>query len=292
MDAGPVIEERPLTIPARDGHPLAALVLAPPAPRALLILQGGTGIPRGFYLKYARHAAGRGYVVVLFDYRGVGGSRPASLRGFEAYMRWWGERDMPAVLDWAIAEYPALPRAILGHSAGAQLVGLMPNHAEVGAVAAIAAGTGHWRLLQVPYRWFSLLAWYGLAPLFLPAFGYFPARRLGLGEDLPAGVAWEWRDWCLNPPYIGRRLGETMHAPHYDQVRTPIRAWAFTDDPIAHPASTRELMRLYTSAPVTVTPVTPAEAGVRRIGHLDFFRERCRSLWDGPLDWIGSVLGV
>ena len=258
----------------------------------MLQLQGGTGIPRTFYLRYARHAAARGAAVVLADYRGVGASRPASLRGFEAHMRWWGERDMPGILAWITTEYPGLPRALLGHSAGAQLVGLMPNHAALGAVAAIAAGSGYWRLLQAPYRYFSLLVWYGLAPLLIPALGRFPARRLGLGEDLPAGVAWEWRDWCLHPPYIGRRLGETMLQPHYDAVRTAIRAWAFTDDPIAHPDSTRELMRLYAHAPVTVVATTPEEAGVRRIGHLDFFRERCRALWDAPLDWIEGVLGV
>ncbi len=289
----PEVLERPVTIPALDGYPLAALVLEPPAARWALQLQGGTGIPKELYLKFARHAATRGAAVVLYDYRGVGGSRPASLRGFDARMRWWGERDMPGVLEWIKARYPGLPRAVLGHSAGAQLLGLMPNHADLSAMAAVAAGSGHWRELQAPYRYFSLFIWYAVHPLLTPTLGYFPGRRLRLGEDLPAGVIAEWRDWCLNPPYIGARLGDTMRDHHYDAVTMPIRAWAFSDDPIAHEASTRTLFRLYRRAPVTVVPVTPWGAGLEAIGHVGFFRSSSReSLWDQPLDWLEETLDV
>lgn len=275
------------TIPALDGYPLGAVVIEPPAPRWVMQLQGGTGIPRELYLKFGRYAAARGVAVVLYDYRGVGASRPPRLRGFEAYMRWWGERDMPGVLEWIKLRYPGLPRVILGHSAGAQLLGLMPNHADVTAVAAIAAGSGYWRELQRPYRYFSLLVWLGLHPVFSPVLGYFPGKLLGLGEDLPVGVITEWRDWCLHGPYIGNRLGSTMPNHQYHAFRAPIRAWAFTDDPIAHPDSTRELFRLYTRAEVTVVPVTPQEAGLAEIGHVGFFRSRSQAaLWDQPLAWL------
>lgn len=290
--ATPAFRETTLAIPALDGYPLGAILLEPDTPRWVLQLQGGTGIPRELYLKFARHAAARGIAVVLYDYRGVGASRPPTLRGFEAYMRWWGERDMPGVLEWIKATYPALPRAILGHSAGAQLVGLMPNHADLAAVAAIAAGSGYWKELQRPYRYFSLLVWLGLHPVFSPVLGYFPGRLLRLGEDLPVGVITEWRDWCLHGPYIGNRLGQTMRAPYFDAITAPIRAWAFTDDPIAHEASTRALFRLYTRAPVTIESVSPASVGLPAIGHAGFFRSAAReALWDQPLDWLERQVG-
>lgn len=285
----PPPSESPVTIPALDGYPLAACVVAPPAPRAVLLVSGGTGIPKEFYARFARHAAARGYAVLLFDYRGIGGSRPRSLRGFEAAMRWWGERDMPGVLAWATARYPGLPRLMVGHSAGAQLFGLMPNHADVHALLAIAAGSGYWRLLQAPYRYFTLLVWYGLVPLSVATLGYLPARRLGLGEDLPRGVALEWRDWCLTDPYLGARLGDTMRDPHYDRVTTPIAAWAMTDDPIAHPASSRALFRLYPRAPVTHVAIDPRDLGSGPVGHLGFFRPQFReSLWDRALAWLDA----
>lgn len=278
-------------IPATDGHPLSAVVLEPAAPHSVLLLHGGTAIPKEFYLRYARFAAERGFVVLLTDYRGVGGSRPRSLRGFEACMRWWGERDMPGVLDWAVTSYPGLRRVLLGHSAGGQLVGLMPNHAALTAVAAIAAGSGYWRQLQAPYRYVTLLIWYGIVPVLTPLLGYFPARRLGLGEDLPRGIIMEWRDWCLHDPYLGARFGQTIMGHHYDDVTAPIRAWAFTDDPIAHPASSAALFRLYSRAPVTIEAVSPADVGAREVGHVGFFRPAARdSLWSRPLDWLSAEL--
>jgi len=285
------VSQRALTIPATDGYPLGALVLEPPVPRAVLQLQGGTGIPRELYLKFGRYAAERGYLVVLYDYRGIGASRPTRLRGFECYMRWWGERDMPGVLQWIGRQYPGLPRVLLGHSAGAQLVGLMPNHAELRAVAAIAAGSGYWRELQAPYRYFSLLVWYGMVPLTVPLLGYFPARLARLGEDLPRGVVEEWRDWCLNGPYLGAQFGRSVRAPHYAEVRTPIRTWAMTDDPIAHPESTGALFRLYPNAPIEHTVVRPEDVG-GPIGHAGFFSSRFReTLWPAPLDWLDTQLG-
>ncbi len=287
----PEFSERTASIPATDGFPLGALVLEPAAPRAVLQLQGGTGIPRGLYLKFARYAAERGYVVVLSDYRGLGASRPARLRGFETALRHWGERDMPGVLAWIRQQYPALPVVLLGHSAGAQQVGLMPNHAELRAVAAVAAGSGYWRELASPYRYFSLFIWYLAVPLTVPLLGYFPARLFRLGEDLPRGVVLEWRDWCLHDPYLGAQIGETIRAPHYAEVRTPIRTWAMTDDPIAHPASTAALFRLYPNAPIEHVTVRPEEVG-QPIGHAGFFSSRFRdSLWPQPLDWFDEKLG-
>jgi predicted alpha/beta hydrolase len=285
------VHQRSVVIPAADGYPLAGVALEPPAPRAVLLLLGGTAIPKEFYLRFARFAAERGFLVILADYRGVGGSRPRSLRGFEACMRWWGERDMPGVLHWARTNYPSLACVLLGHSAGGQLVGLMPNHGELTAVAAIAAGSGYWRLLRAPYRYVTLLLWYCVVPVVTPLFGYFPAKMFGLGEDLPSGNIMEWRDWCLNDPYLGARFGQTITDHHYDTVTTPIRAWAFTDDPIAHPASSAALFRLYSRAPVAIEAVSPEDAGGREIGHVGFFRpSHSDGLWSRPLDWLTEEL--
>lgn len=101
-----------VTIPAAiDGYPLAALLLEPASlPQGVVQVHSGTGYKKEFYLKLATYLAEQGWAVVLFDYRGIGGSRPASgLKGFEAYMRWWGQRDMTGVLDWVATAFRSCP---------------------------------------------------------------------------------------------------------------------------------------------------------------------------------------
>ncbi|MEM8931402.1 MAG: alpha/beta hydrolase, partial [Acidobacteriota bacterium] len=77
-----------MTFSARDGHPLVGTLFeSDEPPRLALVVNSGTGIPRRFYARFAAHAAARGFVVLTYDYRGIGGSRPNSLRGFEARMQ-------------------------------------------------------------------------------------------------------------------------------------------------------------------------------------------------------------
>ena len=69
-----------LMLGARDGVKLAATYFdATPPFRGALLLNGGTGIPRQFYAPFASHLAGRGFTVLSYDYRGIGGSeKPAA----------------------------------------------------------------------------------------------------------------------------------------------------------------------------------------------------------------------
>ena len=42
----------------------------------------------------------QGFGVVTFDYRGIGDSRPPSLKGCSAQMHEWGQQDIAGVLHW------------------------------------------------------------------------------------------------------------------------------------------------------------------------------------------------
>ena len=53
--------------------PLAARHFPVAEPTARLVVAGATGVPQGFYANFAAYANSRGYDVVTFDYRGVGG---------------------------------------------------------------------------------------------------------------------------------------------------------------------------------------------------------------------------
>jgi len=285
---------------ALDGQPLAGTLFEPEGkPHTALLVNSGTGIPQGFYARFARHAAERGLSVLTYDYRGIGGSAPGSLRGFQASYRDWGQRDVPGAIAWLTGRYPDLPLAIVGHSTGGQQLGLAENVSRVRAAVLVAVSTGYWRGMPAPFRWFTL----GLFKVYLPIasrfYGYAPARKIRWGENLPAGVAREWGAWCMEPDYLaaffdqgGRRQppdGAPFGPVHFDEATFPIRAYGFTDDPIATRANVPPMLGLFERAEVETRWVEPEELGVPEIGHLGFFRSDVGApLWDDALDWLSE----
>jgi hypothetical protein len=107
---------------------------------------------------------------------------------------------------------------LIGHSAGAQLVGLMPNHGAIRRVLMVAASSGYVWGLRFPYS----IAAYGYLRFYLPAtarlLGYSPGRAIGMGEDLPAGVARQWSRWCLGPGYVENEFGRGISHHYYHAV--------------------------------------------------------------------------
>src|SRR5918997_5529616 len=130
-----------LDIPAADGFSLAATLFGDDGGSAerVVLVAPATGVKRRLYRAFAEFLAGEGFGVVTWDWRGTGDSRPASLRGFEATMRQWGERDLAGVIDWATARYPGARLAVIGHSFGGQAVGLAKNRARVRRLVTVGA---------------------------------------------------------------------------------------------------------------------------------------------------------
>jgi predicted alpha/beta hydrolase len=283
-----------VTFSARDGRELAGLLLpvlasATAAARGALVVNGATGVPREYYLKFAAYCAARGYHTLLYDYRGIGASAPAALAAERARMSDWGFLDMPAALDFLAARCSAVPLFTLGHSVGGQLIGCMANHGRARAHVMIAASTGYWRRQRVPFRYLAVLLWKVYGPLALRRHGYLPHGALWRGASLPRGVFEQWRAWCLRPEYFGPHLDPLLRDAHFDAVREPLLNWSFTDDPIATPAAVEALLKSYTQARIERRATSPREIGARRIGHQGFFAERHReSLWRGALDWLDA----
>src|SRR5262249_34312062 len=116
------------TIVARDGLALGATVYSPQAaPRGAVLINSATAVPRRIYRGFATYLAQQGFTALTYDYRGTGGSRPASLRGFPARMRDWAALDVAAAIDHMRTVWPTLPLAVAGHSFGGQALGLVPN---------------------------------------------------------------------------------------------------------------------------------------------------------------------
>jgi predicted alpha/beta hydrolase len=273
---------RDLAVRALDGFGLAASEWTASSPPVAVLMAPATGVRRRLYRAFADHLAGQGAAVLTWDWRGTGGSRPRSLRGFQATMREWGELDLGGTVAWARHRHPGARLGVVGHSFGGQALGLVPDPAVFDRAMTVAAQSGYWGHWPVSRRPLYLALWTVVVPVLCALFGYFPARRLGLGEDLPAGVARQWARWCRRRAYLGDWTG-------HERVRAPLLAVSFPDDPYAPPPAVVALHSHYRGADVEQRVVTARQAGVERIGHFGYFRlGDGHPLWAEAWAWLSA----
>jgi predicted alpha/beta hydrolase len=270
---------------AQDGYPLSMRLTTAAEPRFALLVSAGTGYPKGFYDRFAKWMASQGGAVLTYDFRGTGGSRPQDLKGSPIDLPDWGHLDAPAALDALIEAAPGLPVTHVGHSVGGHLVGLMPNQDLISRHVFVSVGTGWWGGHLKSYWLPELGFWWVIGPYSLFRHGYIKGSLWG-GTDLPRRVYTTWRRWSRRRAYFAPDLGRQITPHHYEAVTAPIHSWLFTDDPIATPQSSDDLMRLYPHAPKTVTLLAPADLGRKRIGHDGAFRAGTETLWQEFLDWL------
>lgn len=272
-----------LTIPARDGYPLAATRHLPAGEsEAIAVLSSATAVPRRFYRQFAAHLAGAGIETITYDYRGIGGSRPSTLRGFEATMEDWALRDMAGVVDWAADAVGGRRLVLVGHSFGGQVAGLLDRPDRIDAMVTFSAQSGHWRLQggeQKLVVWFHV---YATLPVLVAVFGYAPWSRFGSAEDLPGGVARQWARWCRDRRYL---LGDvSLPLDRYEAFTAPVLAYSFGDDKWGTPESVDAMMSAYPT--LERRHVVPEAAGLDGIGHMGVFRPAASALWPAVVDWL------
>lgn len=276
-----------LMLAARDGTKLAATFFEPAAPNGgAILLNSGTGIPRQFYAAFANHLASRGFAVLTYDYRGIGGSEKPP----EATMETWGGVDQASMIDHLASLAPGVARAVIGHSFGGQVLGLADNIGEVRAVVLICTQSGHWRHWPPGRRRLRMLAlWWFLIPGLTALTGRFPGSWIGTA-NLPSGIARSWARWGRSPHYVCDAEGGPLR-PHNDDVACPLRWLSFTDDPIAPHSAVEALLPYYPRAAIERRHLSPAETGVPAIGHFGFFRKSMpRTPWDEIADWLGDQM--
>ena len=284
-----------ITIPATDGYTLAATLFLPRGPkRNAAIISSATATRRRIYRGFASYLAHRGFAVLTYDYRGIGGSRrpaveglnrPKSLVGFNASMADWAALDATAVVGWMRERYHELPLCYVGHSFGGQVLGLLPNNDEVSRALFVVAQAAYWKLMASPER-YRVAAFMGLIGVPLThALGYAPGWA-GIGEDLPKNVFLQWSKWVMSPRYLfdDATLAGLKNFPNY---KGSLRALTFTDDPWATLPAVELLCKGLTGTTAEIIPINPAELGAKKIGHFGFFRPEHRdSLWRGAAEWL------
>jgi predicted alpha/beta hydrolase len=274
-------------VAAADGYPLGATLHGPEDDVApLIVIASATGVRRRYYAAFAAHLAARGMRALTFDYRGIGDSRPASLRGFHATMREWGSLDLEGVLRWAASRSGGRPVGFVGHSVGGQLLGQAPSNTIVDRALFVAAQHGWFRHWPVA-RW-PLLAglWYGAVPALSHALGFFPAPWLGLGEALPKSVALMWSSWCTQRHAMPGPPNGPLRE-RFAQVKAASHSLSIADDTLAPRAAADALLEFYPGAVVSRQELEPRALGRAAIGHFGYFRAAVASTqWDEAVEYL------
>jgi predicted alpha/beta hydrolase len=261
---------------ALSGHFLAAGRGTPGLP---VLLCPATGAKQHFYLRFAQWLADQGHDVLVFDYRGIGLSRRGPLKDCKATLAEWGQQDLVAALEWLLQRTGSAQVVQLGHSAGGQMIGLMPNHHRIARLVGISASTGWFSGMRLAFR---LKARFGLrlfVPLGIRLLGYGPTARIGLGEDLPAAVARQWGQWCAAGGYATNATRGRADQDFHAEVRTPITVLYAQDDDIANAVTVADLLRTFPGAQRNAIAVRPADKGLKDLGHMNWFRSSHRAVW-------------
>ena len=217
------------TIAATDGFELATTIYG--SGDDVVMLSAATATPRQFYKSFAMFLADEGHTVVTYDYRGIGESRPESLRGFRGSMSDWGLLDMQGVLDWISDEYAPTTLFAVGHSVGGQVTGMLTGADRITAMATVSAQSGYWGLQGDGEVAKMRIAAHFVMPPVTRLFGYFPWSKFSSAQDLPKDAALQWASWCRDPDYI---LGDdALPLERYQDFTAPVLAYSI-DDGLGH----------------------------------------------------------
>lgn len=274
------LQQQEIQIQAQDGYRLHGHVYQAKGTtiKAKLIVAAATGVPQAFYRRFAEYMTQFGYQVLTFDYRGIGESKPETLKGFEMSYLDWGRLDLAAAIDDFFDAN--LPLFMVGHSYGGHALGLLPNHQKITAFYCFGTGAGWHGYMPKVERLKVQLMWNIGFPLMVKKAGYLPWSKLNMGEDLPLNAYQQWRKWCKNPQYCFGDPDYAFLKPMYASVKTPIYAGVALDDAWALPKSRDVFMAYYVNANVQAIDLKPQDFGMSEIGHMGYFRKNAQPIWD------------
>ncbi|MDF5955213.1 alpha/beta fold hydrolase [Pseudomonas aeruginosa] len=205
-----------------------------------IVVACALGVRRAFYQRFAVLAAASGYEVLLFSYRGSEGDDPAvaSYRLAD-----WGREDIDAALAWCRARAPELPRYFVGHSIGAQLLGLAGQASGLSGAAFVAGSFPYWRRWRGRQRWQMFGLFCVAVPLLTGLLRRFPSRFFGLGSlDMPSHFMRDWARWVRQPDYLlAPRFG--LQRQGYEALDIPVASFLFEDDDYVPWAAAEKLHR-------------------------------------------------
>ncbi|MGR7997860.1 alpha/beta hydrolase family protein [Xanthobacter sp. ZOL 2024] len=284
MEQAQGAEQRRMTIEA-EGAGLAACYFPPTGPlRANMVLHGATGVPQRYYAAFASWAAEHGVGVLTYDYRDFGASQQRPMRESDATFADWAIRDQGAAERALVDIAPQGPLWVLGHSLGGLAFPFRRHDIRVERITTVGAGFGHVSDHPWSYRPLALAFWYALGPIGTSLAGYLPGKRLLLGEDLPAGVYWQWRRWCTRRDFFHGDIGLSLPEPDFHMNGPALRMLTMEDDVVVPPAAVRRYADAFPQGRVAYRALTPAEFGLACLRHIEIFSKRSAAAWPAILE--------
>lgn len=254
-------------------------------PIGIILFTSAMGVKQRYYRNYANYLAINGFTVYSFDYSNIGESRKGSIRKSQTTILDWVD-EIKIVSNWmfeAHSDEQNIPFYYLTHSLGGQLFGFLETQNKFKAMIGITSQNGYWRFYKTKIRYF--IFWYFLMIPITKLFGYFPAKKVGFGEDLPPKVATKWKKWCTSRNYFFDDE-EYYQEQKYEQFQGSILTMSFEDDPWATQDAVDDLYARYVNSHRDHKHINPEDVNISKIGHVGFFRPGSEKLWDMTIEWI------
>jgi len=273
------ISSEKVAIPAEDGRTLDGILVRPEGtPRAACVLHGATAVPKEFYLKFAKWLASEKNIACLvYDYRGMGGSRDRPVEQEEISMSDW-QKDQSAALDFLIARMPGTEHWAIGHSVGGLFLNTHKQSGKLTRAFSVASGAANWLGHPVSAMPFIAAFWWLVGPVLTKILGYTPDKFLG--QPLPKNVFWEWRRWCLSHDFFNAAVGKTLPPANERAALPSLKMIAIADDQLITPAMVQKLMPAYKDSKVDYQVIKPEDIGAKKLGHTDIFAARNKAGWE------------
>ncbi|WP_280241043.1 alpha/beta hydrolase family protein [Nocardia abscessus] len=236
-------------VPAEGAH---RHPVTPDAPRPVLVIVPGLGVPAGYYELFASTLAKRGFDVAIGEMRGNGDSRPkpssSSTFGYHELV----SVDFPAIFEVVREQFPDSTPYLLGHSMGGQL-GVMYAariRGRLGGLILIASGTPYYR----GYRGLSspgMLVGTAAMSLTASLAGFWPGDRVAMGFGRQSKVLIS--DWA-RLARTGRFVpvgADIDYEERIARLRLPVLSITMTGDDLTPPSSAEHLLEKLPNAEVT-----------------------------------------
>lgn len=277
-----------LNITTSLGHQLGLTVFKPKTSnQKSIIISSATGVLQHYYFKFSTYFAELGYTVYTFDYSGIGRSNKniSHLKQNKLNIKDWGENDQASVIAYTKSKNPKHKTILITHSIGGQLLAFNKNIKQLDAVITVASQSGYWKHWKGFERFRMLTFWYVLIPWLTPLFGYFPGKKLGLFENLPKEMVYQWQRWGKLKDYMLSEFDSNQL--QFKNYKQNILVLSFPNDKYASKSSVDWLANQFTNASVDRRHIIPEKLDIPHIGHFGYFRPQFKdSLWKITHQWI------
>jgi len=270
------------------GHDLSLTVFKPKTSiNKSIIISSATGVLQHYYYKFATHFSELGYTVYTFDYSGIGKSNSsiAHLKQNTIDLKAWGENDQASVISYAKSENSTYKIIVITHSIGGQILAFNNKISQIDAIITVASQSGYWKHWKGYERFRMYTFWYVMIPALTPLFGYFPAKKIKLFENLPKQMAYQWKRWGKHKDYMLSEFNfENLEFKNFNKH---LLVLSFTKDEYASEVAVDWLAEQFINANIERRHIIPEDLGISNVGHFGFFRSKFKdSLWKIVDEWI------